>query len=296
MSDFDAVLERLLTDPSFQAQLAADPAGALDGYTLEAGEAELLRQQVSADPGASAASVEDRVSKSSTFGLFSSFADLGGAADTFGSGMAREGFGSAPVDAGPGSAVKDSLGEWSEFGSAAGSAARGAIHYPATEGFGSAPDAWGAGGGDLTVRSGLGSAPHLDGAPDLDGLPAVSRLGDAPRSGFGNAFQEVGEALGSPGKGQAEADHLAPPKGYHNRVDADGDGSLDKATYRGREGGGAEIRVDLNRDGEADFVGVDKDLDNRVDYADYDKDHDGVFEKRMYDDDGDGYLDRTVLQ
>jgi hypothetical protein len=296
MSDFDAVLERLLIDPSFQAQLAADPAGALDGYRLEAGEAELLRQQVSADHGASVAAVEDRVSKSSTFGLFSSFGGLSGASDTFGSGMAREGFGSAPVDAGPGSAVKDSLGEWSEFGSAAGAAARGAIEHPAAQGFGSAPDAWGAGGGDLTARTGFGSAPHLDGAPDLDGLPAVSRLGDAPHSGFGDAYREVGEALGGPGKGHAEADHLAPPKGYHNMVDADGDGSDDKATYRGREGGGVEIRIDLNRDGEADFIGVDKDLDNRVDYADYDKDHDGVFEKRMYDDDGDGYLDRTVLQ
>jgi hypothetical protein len=296
MSDFDAVLERLLTDPSFQALLAADPAGALDGYRLDAGEVELLRQQVSADPGASAAVVEDRVSKSSTFGLFSSFSGLGAASDTIGAGMARQGFGSAPMDAAPGSGVKDSLGEWSEFGSAAGAAARGAAHYPATEGFGSAPGAWGAGGGELTARSGLGSAPGLDGTPDLDGLPAVSRLGDAPHKGFGDAFQEVGEALGSPGKGQVEAEHLAPPSGYHNQVDADGDGHLDKATYRGREGGGVEIRVDLNRDGEADFVGVDKDLDNRVDFADYDKDHDGVFEKRMFDDDGDGWLDRTVLQ
>ncbi|MEU4220117.1 hypothetical protein [Actinoplanes sp. NPDC026623] len=295
MSDFDAVLERLLTDPSFQALLAADPAGALDGYRLEAGEAELLRQQVSADPGASAAAVEDRVSKSSTFGLFSSFGGLGGASDSFGSGGARQGFGSAPVAAGPGSA-RDSLGEWSEFGTAAGAAARGAVGYPASEGFGSAPDAWGAGGGDLAARSGLGSAPGLEDAPDLDGLPAVSRLGDAPRSGFGDAFQKVGEALGGPGKGQGEAEHLAPPSGYHNQVDADGDGHLDKATYRGHEGGGAEIRVDLNHDGRADFVGVDKDLDNRVDYADYDKDHDGVFEKRMFDDDGDGWLDRTVLQ
>ncbi|MEU7902921.1 hypothetical protein [Actinoplanes sp. NPDC049118] len=301
MSDFDAVLERLLTDPSFQAHLAADAAGALAGYRLEAGEAELLRQQVSADPGASAAVVEDRVSKSSTFGLFSSFGDLSGVSDTFGSGMARQGLGPAPEDAGPGE-VRDSLGEWSEFGSAAGLAARGAVEHPAVEGFGSAPDAWGAGGGEMTARSGFGSAPGLDGAPDLEGvpdldeLPAVSRLGDAPRSGFGDAFKEVGEALGGVGEGQAEAEHLAPPKGYDNRVDADGDGRLDKATYRGREGGGAEIRVDLNRDGEADFVGVDKDLDNRVDYADYDKDHDGVFEKRMYDDDGDGWLDRTVFQ
>jgi hypothetical protein len=292
MSDFDAVLELLLTDPSFQARLAADPAGALSGFDLDAEESDLLRQQVSADPGAQGAVVEDRVTKSSTFGLFDSFS-IGGVADAVGSGMARQGFGSAPADSmgGPGSVSADSpasLGEWSEFGSAAGTAADATAGYPANEGFGSAPDAWGTGGGDLAARSGFGSAPGLD-APDLDGLPAAeSGFGDAPRSG-----------LGEPGNaqiGRGEAEQLAPPKGYHNRVDADGDGSQDKATYRGREDGGVEIRVDLDRDGQADFVGVDEDLDNRVDFADYDKDHDGVYEKRMYDDDGDGYLDRTVMQ
>jgi hypothetical protein len=281
MSDFDAVLERLLTDPSFQARLAADAVGALAGYKLDATEAELLRQQVSADSGASAAVVEERVSKSSTFGLFSSFGGIGGVAETVGSGMARQGLGPAPADS-PGG-----LGEWSEFGTAAGVAAQAVVQHPATEGFGSAPDSWGEGGGDISARSGLGSAP-LDDAPDLDGLPPASRLGDAPRSGLGDAGQAQ--------TGRGEAEQLAPPKGYRNRVDADGDGTEDKATYRGREGGGAEIRVDLNGDGRADFVGVDKDLDNRVDYADYDKDHDGVYEKRMYDDDGDGWLDRTVWQ
>jgi len=302
MSDFDAVLELLLTDPSFQARLAADPAGALAGFDLDAEESDLLRQQVSADPGAQGAIVEDRVTKSSTFGLFDSFS-IGGVADAIGSGMARQGFGSAPVESmggfgsatadspgGFGSATADSsgsLGEWSEFGSASGTAADATAGYPANEGFGSAPDAWGAGGGDLAARSGFGSAPGLD-APDLDGLPAESGFGDAPRSGLG----ERGNAQ----VGQGEAEHLAPPKGYHNRVDADGDGSMDKATYRGREDGGVEIRVDLDRDGQADFVGVDEDLDNRVDFADYDKDHDGVYEKRMFDDDDDGFLDRTVLQ
>ena len=114
----------------------------------------------------------------------------------------------------------------------------------------------------------------------------MSGIGDAPRSGLGAA----GDAAG----GHAQTEHLAASKGYHNRVDADGDGRLDEATYRGRAGGGAEIRVDLDGDGRADFVGVDRDLDNRVDFADYDKDHDGVFEKRMVDDDGDGFLDRRT--
>jgi hypothetical protein len=283
MSDFDEVLERLLTDPSFQAQLAADPAGALVGYVLDAEEADLLRQQVGTDAGAHTAVVEDRVTKSSTFGLFSSFG-IGEVAGSVGHGLVgqgitNQGFGAAPADGSAG------LGEWSEFGSATGTA---------TEGFGSAPEAWGTGG--MSAQSGLGSAPEFSAGsgfgaapgPDIDGLPGVSALGDAPRSGLGDP--------GAAHSGLGEPEQLAPPKGYHNRVDADGDGHLDKATYRGREGGGAEIRVDLDRDGQADFVGVDKDLDNRVDFADYDKDHDGVFEKRMFDDDGDGFLDRTVLQ
>jgi hypothetical protein len=267
MSDFDEVLERLLTDPSFQARLAADPVAALAGYVLDAEETDLLSRQVGVDVGAQLAAVEDRVSKSSTFGLFSSFGGL---------------------DLTPAEKPVP-LGEWSEFGSA-------------RQGLGPAPDAWGTGGADMSARSGFGSAPGLDDrGPDLDRLgdgpggdrlddqgSGLGRLGDAPRTGFGDA----GEAR----TGLGEPEHLAPPKGYHNRVDADGDGSLDKATYRGREGGGAEIRVDLNDDGKADFVGVDKDLDNRVDFADYDKDHDGVYEKRMFDDDGDGFLDRTVWQ
>ena len=265
MSDFDEVLERLLTDPSFLARLAADPARALAGYVLDANEVEVLRQQVSADAGAQAALVEDRVSQSSTFGLFSSFG-VGGVAGAAG------GFVAAPADGSGGS-----LGEWSEFGSAAPGV---------REGLGSAPEAWGTGGGEMPARSGLGPALGFTEHSDLDGLPAVSGLGDAPRSGLGDP--------GSANSGQGEPEHLTAPKGYDNKVDADGDGSLDKATYRGREDGGAEIRVDLDGDGSADFVGVDKDLDNRVDFADYDKDHDGVFEKRMFDDDGDGFLDRTV--
>ncbi|MGA5302012.1 hypothetical protein ACPCHT_18935 [Nucisporomicrobium flavum] len=220
MGDFDAVLERLCTDPAFQACLARDPDSALAGYRLAPDEVALLRQQVAGDAGAQAATVEQRVTKSSTFGIFGS---LGGLAD-------------APV------------------GSPADGAAGIGPAYGARQGFGDAHAARGAG-------AGLGSA--------------ASRLGDAPRTGFGDA-------------------HLPAPEGYHNRVDADGDGTLDRATYRGHRGGGAEIVVDLDRDGRADFVGVDKDLDNRVDYADYDKDHDGVFEKRMYDDDGDGWLDRSV--
>ena len=152
----------------------------------------------------------------------------------------------------------DDLGVWSEFGTAAGMTVRGL-----------------AGGADLPGE------PHtgLGDRPDLDGLPPVE-----DKSGFGDAPPDLAEAVHKLN---------APPKGYHNRVDADGDGHLDKATYLGDGHGGAEILVDLNHDGQVDFIGYDTDLDNRVDYADYDKDHDGMFEKRMYDDNGDGILDRA---
>ena len=49
MTDFDAALERLLTDDGFKAALAADPARALAGYRLTPDEVELLSAQVSTD-------------------------------------------------------------------------------------------------------------------------------------------------------------------------------------------------------------------------------------------------------
>jgi hypothetical protein len=262
MSDFDAVLERLLTEPPFAAALAADPDLALAGYRLDDGEAQLLRSQVAGDTAADVAKVETRTNKSSTFGLLAPFAAMGGLVDSFGQHLADPG---------------------------------------GTSGFGSAPpDAWGTGGGATAARSALGDAPvahsAVGDAPVAHsglGSPAVHQgLGDAtPRSGLGDPPHQ---GIGGPSLGHAEPEQLAPPKGYHNRVDADGDGTWDKATYRGGSDGGADILVDLNHDGKADFVGHDVDADHKVDYADYDKDHDGVFEKRMYDDNNDGWLDRTV--
>jgi hypothetical protein len=308
MSDFDEVLERLLNEPSFAAALAADPREALAGYRLDPEERDLLLQQFSTDSSADVAVVESRITKSSTFGLIAPLAALGGLADQVGGRLT--GSGGSPFTAGAASADSlastasaasspPHLGPWSEFGTAAGIAtdrAAGLLDVPpaheglagptahealagptAHQGLGGSPQAWGEGGGAAAARSGLGEAP------DLDGLPAVSRLGEAPAS-----------ALGEPHRIQAEAEHLRAPQGYHNRVDADGDGTWDKATYRGGVDGGADILVDLNHDGRADFVGHDTDVDNRVDYADFDKNHDGIFEKRMYDDDGDGWLDRTV--
>ena len=262
MSDFDAVLERLLNEPSFAAALAADPDAVLSGYQLDAEEAELLRSQASADSGGGRAAVETRTNKSSTFGLFSALADIvGGAA-----------------------------------GGAVQHAAEAAGPHGARQGLGDAPGPGGSGGGSAheqwppAERSGFGSAPGRDGGAGAGGLPDPAQgFGDASRSGFG-------EAPGKAGLGEAikAAEHLAPPEGYHPHIDANGDGHWDKATFIGTKGDGVEILVDVNHDGHADFVGHDTNGDGLVDYADYDKDDNGVFEKRMYDDNGDGWLDRTV--
>src|SRR5690348_649511 len=77
MSDFDAVLERLVTDPGFAAALAADPAAALAGYRLDADEVALLRSQVTGDTGGERRG-EERTSKASMMGLLGSLGGLGG--------------------------------------------------------------------------------------------------------------------------------------------------------------------------------------------------------------------------
>src|SRR3954454_877569 len=158
MSDFDAVLERLLTDPSFASALAADPDVALAGYRLDDGETALLRSQVAGDTAADVAKVETRTNKSSTFGLLAPFAALGGVVDSFGHSLAE-----------PGHAA------------GAGSAPGGA---GAHTGFGSAPG--GAGGAGPGVRSAFGDAPV---ARTGLGAPAHDALGAAPRQGFGGPPQ-----------------------------------------------------------------------------------------------------------
>jgi hypothetical protein len=252
MSDFDDVLERLLTDQSFAAALAADPGATLSGYRLDPDEIELLRGQVSADAGRAASAVEGRTTKSSTFGLFSSLGDL------------------------------------SAFGSAAGAAAHHVAEVAAPTG--------GGGGGVL------GDAP----GHDLDDLPGKAGLGNAPRHGLGDAVplahveplqQAAAPMQGASAPVEEVSARVHEFKGvgdYHNRVDADGDGHWDKATYAAREDGGVDIMVDADHDGKTDFIGRDFDRDWKVDEATIDRDSDGVFEKTMYDDNNDGWLDRTV--
>ncbi len=116
MSDFDAVLERLLSDPSFKSALAANPDAALSGYRLEAEERDLLCVQVSSDPGEER-TVELRTSKSGVVGLLGPVASMFGVAtggQTLGSAPGSGTFGSAPAGTqslGDGDTSTQSFGE-----------------------------------------------------------------------------------------------------------------------------------------------------------------------------------------
>src|SRR5215475_15797872 len=99
MSDFDKVLERLVSDPAFQAAMAADPDRALAGYTLDDSERDLLKAQMVAGTGADR-TVEIRTSKSGLAGMLgpvaAAFGFAGTAHESFGSSQGHQAFGSAP--------------------------------------------------------------------------------------------------------------------------------------------------------------------------------------------------------
>lgn len=99
MSDFDDVLERLLSDPVFQAALQANPEAALAGYRLEPDERRLLDTQFDRGPGEER-TVELRISKSGVMGMVGPVVAAFGMA---GSGPVESGqgaFGLAPRDEG----------------------------------------------------------------------------------------------------------------------------------------------------------------------------------------------------
>jgi hypothetical protein len=262
MSDFDVVLERLLTDPQFAAALAADRSAALAGYHLDPQEFELLGAQVGGDAGGEHV-VETRESKASMFGLL---APLVGAA----------GFGSAPASEG--------------FGAAA------------QAGFGPASDAAGAGGfgpaGDVTMGEGFGSPDESTGVLLDAGFGTASPDGDTSGSLIGGELSDlIGKdmpTLHDPTPDPNQMPTGPPTTDYHTRVDVNGDGRWDQHAYRERADGGIDIMADMNHDGQADWIAIDYDRDGLVDQADWDKDKDGRFETHFFDDNGDGWLDRKI--
>lgn len=326
MSDFDDVLERLVTDPGFAAALAADPAAALAGYRLEPDEIELLRSQVSADTGGQTA-VEVRANQSSLFGMLSPIVGaVGGlpgigdplpgtrpapeptvptpltlAGDGIGAPAHREGFGAPPGQAGFGAAYHEGFGPSSPDGVAGGGGQAG---------FGAAPSHGGGAGGPAPV-AGFGPAPSghdagggaigagFDGAAPGDGA-------SAPQAGFGAA--QAGAGFGAP---QARAGFgAAPGGGIAGLGDAIGERlqgaepSADTGWLAPPEGYRTDVDMDGDgatdefilrgrRDGGVDIL-VDSNRDGRVDIIGHDADADGLIESADYDKNRDGTFEKHM--
>lgn len=293
MTDFDAVLERLVTDPSFAAALAADRTTALAGYELDPQELALLSAQLGGDPGAESM-VEVRESKASMFGLL---APLVGATG-FGEAAARSGFGEAAARSGFGAAEGQAGFGPAEGQGGFGAAVQTGLSGVAQAGFGSAggtPVTEGTGGIGASIENmsapadaGFGAAP---GSPDGGGDGSL--IGGELAGLIGRDMAGFGDGSPPP---PAETDMPVGPQptDYDTRVDVNGDGRWDQHLYRERSDGGIDIVADMDRDGRADFIGHDYDRDGLVDAADYDKNRDGTFETHMFDDDRDGWMDRTI--
>jgi hypothetical protein len=296
MSDFDAALERLVSDPQFRDALAADPARALAGYRLSEDEWDLLRSQIDTGTGGER-EVEQRTSKASLFGLLN---PLGGTGIGSGVGDALQGGGGS----GAGS-IGGSMGGYTppaplyggagpdagaSFGGADAAGASFGTEPPSGEGFGSAfsrsafgePVGGGASGADAGGEAGAG------GEPDRGYQPRHGSAGDGIGATLGDFAGGSGEARGTL--------YGSPPEDYHTRVDANGDGRWDQFTAVDRGDRGVDLVVDRDGDGRAEFVGHDFDRDGLIDEASTDTDGDGRLDARWVDDNGDGWLDRRTAQ
>ncbi|GAA4674173.1 Os1348 family NHLP clan protein [Phytohabitans rumicis] len=299
MSDFDAVLERLVTDQAFAAALAADPASALAGYRLSPDEIQLLHSQAGGE-AVEQRTVEVRANQSSLFGMLSPLAGMAGSLGGIGDRLAdgadgigqagapqpAEGFGPVQAHSAFGPAGQAEFGPAGQgvFGPA-GHGGFGPVVPEGQAGFGEALPEYPVGHGELGPATPHGGAGPV-GTVYTGGLYQGGGL-----SGFGD---EIGDALDGAGRGQGAAGDFEVPEGYRTGVDMDGDGHDDKHILRGRADGGVDILVDRDRDGNVDIIGHDDDADGHVESAEYDKDGDGYFERVRYDDNQDGWLDRTV--
>ncbi|MEV4509721.1 hypothetical protein AB0K00_12275 [Dactylosporangium sp. NPDC049525] len=282
MSDFDDVLERLLTDPGFQARLAADPAGALAGYRLSADELELLQAQVGGvDAGQSR--VEQRTSKASMFGLFSSIGsgigdvvhghgggqDLGGGSHGSGAGQsAARGLGALEQSGGRHAAVEPGP----QPGGLAGHV-HGAVEHGAHASAGGVEAHAGPGGAYASAgltdaqaggygSAGLAEAPDPQGggsaglseAPEGPRTYASAGYGGDAQAGYGSAgLAEAPEAQagGYGSAGIAEADPYAGQghgvSGHVTEVHSSSQGTVYRSSTAGLGQGGGTAGL-----GEAD--------------------------------------------
>ncbi|WP_433056809.1 hypothetical protein [Dactylosporangium sp. CS-033363] len=328
MSDFDEVLERLLGDPAFKAQLAADPAGTLAGYRLSPDELDILQSQVGEAGGQ--AHVEQRTSKASMFGVFSSIGSGLGDVLHHGGGISGHGLGSSgadmgqrmhdvveqqsggrhaaiePADQGGGSTIGHAVQDAGAGRHSVGTSHleyHSETHYSESHSSGTVYHA-------STYSGATGGTPH---EPDGGAAGAAAGLagyqpGDQAGGGIGAGLSDIGQHAGPTGgggvggglagvaqqAGHAQVPGQAPTDGYHTRVDWDGDGRWDQHTYVNRADGGVDIVVDSDGDGRPEFVGHDTDRDGLINSSEVDTNRDGVMDARYEDLNGDGWLDRRT--
>ncbi|GAA2515737.1 hypothetical protein [Pilimelia columellifera] len=217
MSDFDSVLERLVTDPGFAAALAANPTAALSGYQLDDAEAALLRSQAGGPVGAPSA-VEQRTSQSSVFGLLSGAVWPEGAAPAAAAGGGGStGFG--PASSGGGTA---GFGPAPSGGGVAG--------------FGPAPSGGGAPAGipdDYRTRVDADGDGRWDAHRVVAAGHGVDLVVDADAEGIA---EFVGHDRDADGRIDAASyDHDGDGRAERTMVDDDGDGWLDRAVTHLRD-------------------------------------------------------------
>jgi hypothetical protein len=249
MSDFDTVLERLLTDPAFTAALAADPATALRGYQLSQDELELLYAQVSTGAGGQG-KVEERISKASLFGLFGGL-------------MHDSGIGHAVGTTGGAHAHLGAAGDSSGFGPAGGGTGGNTSPLNIGDSLNSIVDQHSGGGGadgvvvdDVNTGGPLGHGiTELPGGPSQqvppDYHPHVDVDGDSRWDQYTvRARSDGGVDV------VADMDHDGRPDFVGH--DTNADGIIDSADYDKNHDGVFETHMtDTNGDGWMDRTTVD---------------------------------------
>ncbi len=309
MTDFDAALERLISDPAFRAELAGDPARALAGYRLSPDELELLRSQVDTGAGDSQHQVETRTSKASLFGLLSPMGGFGGLGDAAqaGTGSGAQGVTPGydatltPADAGgqggggshptdfPADQSHDRSRSEASFGAGRSGASFGDGDGRSGASFGGPEPEPGRSGASFGAADSTSQAGFDNGSDGDEYRPRHGADG-----GFGAAVSQAGDFMGDGGVEEAPRGTVynsAAAQEYTTRVDADGDGRWDEFTATNRRDGGVDLSVDRDGDGQAEFVGHDLDRDGLIDEATTDEDGDGTLDTRWVDTDGDGWLD-----
>ncbi len=215
MSDFEKVMERLVTDKAFQAALAANPNSALAGYTLDKDERDLLATQLVTGAGGER-QVESRLTKSGVVGL------VGPVAASLGIAASGQAIGPAQGS----QAVGSALG-----GQAVGSS-------PGGEFVGAAPAHETVGYADV---GGGGEAVGEAGPAEAVGKSWSSSVGRAPveASGYQTYIDVTGDGAWDPHKAYERADGGVDIQADRNRDgivdfvghDYDRDGLVDDADY-----------------------------------------------------------------